>query len=195
MTLQLGLLELNAGIGRSLEREGLLQRENAALSIEDSELAAGNRVESRATAIGMELVPIAALRFLTARPGIDATRAAGALRTPAQAPSTAPGEAGTEAAADTPATSVAAPGGEQAAPTAASTPAATSVAAPAGEQAKTPSEAGESGGPSPGAAAAATPETAAPGQSPAPSSSQPAPAGGGSAEASPAGGTQAGPTG
>src|SRR5207302_547285 len=36
VTLQLGLLELNTHIGRVLEREGRLQRENAALSIQNS---------------------------------------------------------------------------------------------------------------------------------------------------------------
>ncbi len=40
VTLQLLLLTLNGDIGRALEREALLQRENAALSIENSELAA-----------------------------------------------------------------------------------------------------------------------------------------------------------
>ena len=57
VTLQLVLLKLNAGIGRALEREALLQRENAALSIENSELAAGEQVESQAEHAGMELVP------------------------------------------------------------------------------------------------------------------------------------------
>lgn len=41
VTLQLGLLKLNAGMGRSIERAEALQRKNAALSIENSELAAG----------------------------------------------------------------------------------------------------------------------------------------------------------
>ena len=55
--MQLVVLELNAGIGRALERQAQLQRENAALSIENSELAAGERVESQAARLGMELVP------------------------------------------------------------------------------------------------------------------------------------------
>ncbi len=55
VTLQLALLKLNTGIGRALERQGSLQRANAALSIEDSELAAGgSRVESQAQRLGMQ---------------------------------------------------------------------------------------------------------------------------------------------
>ena len=57
VTMQLGLLKLNAGIGRALEHEALLQRENATLSVENSEIAAGRTVELQATHMGMELIP------------------------------------------------------------------------------------------------------------------------------------------
>jgi cell division protein FtsL len=66
VTLQLGLLKLNGGIGRALEHEALLQRENATLSIENSELVAGTRVEAHAAKLGMAFVPAGALRFLSA---------------------------------------------------------------------------------------------------------------------------------
>jgi cell division protein FtsL len=82
VTLQLGLLKLNAAIGRSLEHSALLQRENAALSIENSELAAGSRVEAAAGHLGMQLVAPGALRFLTARPRVDLAQAAAELSTP-----------------------------------------------------------------------------------------------------------------
>ena len=73
VTLQLGLLKLNSGIGRSLEREGALQRENAALSVENSELSLGSRVESQATQLGMRLSSVAGLQFLSAHKGdVDA---------------------------------------------------------------------------------------------------------------------------
>ncbi|HTC73616.1 MAG TPA: hypothetical protein VK655_12075, partial [Solirubrobacteraceae bacterium] len=52
VTLQLLVLQLNASIGRSLVREAQLQRTNAALSIEGSELAGGERVETRAALLG-----------------------------------------------------------------------------------------------------------------------------------------------
>jgi hypothetical protein len=92
VTMQLGLLKLNAGIGRALERTALLQRENAALSIENSEMAAGDRVELQAARLGMELVAPGALHFLAARPSIDASRGAVALSTPVNT-STAEGSA------------------------------------------------------------------------------------------------------
>src|SRR5271166_5256102 len=57
VTLQLGLLKLNAGIGRAIEHQALLQRENAALSIENSELAASDRITSQATRLGMQFAP------------------------------------------------------------------------------------------------------------------------------------------
>jgi cell division protein FtsL len=94
VTLQLGLLKLNSGIGRSLEREAMLQRENAALSIENSELAAGNRVESQAASLGMKLVPISNLHFLSSHAHVDVAKAAAALH---EAPHPAPVEASPEA--------------------------------------------------------------------------------------------------
>ena len=79
VTMQLVLLKLNAGIGRSLVRETLLQRENATLSAENSEVAAGEQVEAQAEHAGMELIPSGALRFLTAHPASDVSKAAAAL--------------------------------------------------------------------------------------------------------------------
>ncbi len=95
VTLQLGLLRLNGGIGRALEHEAMLQRENAALSIENSELAAGERIQSRAARLGMVNVPSGALSFLVAHPHSDATKAAAALNSTARAST----EGGEEASA------------------------------------------------------------------------------------------------
>ncbi len=85
VTLQLGLLKLNGGIGRALEHEALLQRENAALSIENSELAAGTRVEQSAAKLGMAFVPGGALRFLPTSGHGDLGKAAAALASAADA--------------------------------------------------------------------------------------------------------------
>jgi hypothetical protein len=93
VTMQLVLLKLNAGIGRSLVRETLLQRENATLSAENSEVAAGEQVEAQAEHAGMELIPEGALRFLTAHPASDISKAAAALSAPIAATSTTGGEA------------------------------------------------------------------------------------------------------
>jgi hypothetical protein len=90
VTMQLGLLKLNAGIGRALEHEALLQRENAALSIENSELAAGDRVELQAGRLGMGLTSPGDLRFLTlGSPSFETHRAATALSVPVASAATA----------------------------------------------------------------------------------------------------------
>jgi hypothetical protein len=96
VTLQLGLLKLNGGIGRALEHEALLQRENAALSIENSELAAGTRVQARAAALGMAFVPSGQLQFLSASSRGDVAKAATALSSPPAAASAEGSEAATE---------------------------------------------------------------------------------------------------
>jgi hypothetical protein len=85
VTLQLGLLKLNGGIGRALEHEALLQRTNSALSIENSELAAGTRVEARAGHLGMAFAPSGSLAFLSANGHGDIAKAVAALSSAARA--------------------------------------------------------------------------------------------------------------
>ncbi len=99
VTMQLGLLKLNAGIGRSLAREALLQRENATLSTENSEMAAGERIEAQAGQAGMELIPSGALRFLAAHPSLDASKGAAVLSASALGAATARAQALTPASA------------------------------------------------------------------------------------------------
>jgi cell division protein FtsL len=192
VTLQLGLLKLNASIGRTLVKEAALQRENAALNIENSELSAGGRVESRASQLGMELVPTGALRFLAVRHGTDASRGASALSTPPQSSargaetSTSSASGASSSAPESPASQT---GGEST-----STPA--SGASSSGEGSS--SSAGEASAPSgestASAAGASAPAASAP-PSPAPAT-QSEPAAASSAEAAtPAGGTQSGPAG
>jgi len=140
--LQLLVLQLNANMGRALVREAQLQRENAALSIEGSELAGGERVESKAARLGMQLVPMGSLRFLTSYPPADIARAAAALNTPVHtATTTSSGEASSSGAsagaatrgagaASTSASGEQAPSGEQAS---SSEQAASGEQAPTGE--------------------------------------------------------------
>ena len=75
VTLQLGLLKLNVGVGRSLEREQTLERENATLGIENAELASPERIRQLATRLGMSPVSLTQLRFLRAAHGPGAPRA------------------------------------------------------------------------------------------------------------------------
>ena len=98
VTLQIGLLKLNVGIGRSLERERTLERENATLGIENAELASPERIRELAARLGMGPVSLTELRFLRAShdPG-GATAAAARLHTPVHPV----GEAGTHSAQHT----------------------------------------------------------------------------------------------
>jgi hypothetical protein len=185
VALQLGLLKLNAGIGRSLEREASLQRGNAALKIENSELAAGERVEAKAAHLGMELVPVGALKALNVHPGADASRAASALNSSSS--SSASGEASASTSSTpTPATTSSTP--EEAA---ASSPPAEQAATEApvsetGEPAVSTGESAPVAGTAPATeAATSAPEAQAPSTPPAPVTT----------EAAAGGGTQAGPAG
>ena len=100
VTLQLALLKLNGAVGRDLQREAALQRENATLSIENSELAATDRVQSRAAQLGMEFAPSSALGFLSSHPSADLRRSATVLSAPARtATAGAEGSASGEASA------------------------------------------------------------------------------------------------
>lgn len=181
VTLQLLVLQLNANIGRALVRETQLQRENAAYSIEDSELAGGERVESKAERLGMQLVPAGALRFLTADPRADIARAATALSTPvhtATSTSTSTSGAGSgEAGTTAPATT-------------ATTGASTAAAGASGEQAPAAGQAptGEANAPTGEAAAPPSTQAAASPTGEAPPAS--APSASASAPATAAGGTE-----
>jgi hypothetical protein len=101
VTLQLGLLKLNGGIGRALEHEAVLQRQNATLAIENSELAAGTRVESRAAALGMGFAASGALHFLSSSTHGDIAKAANALSTPIHATASSEGSQSTGPAGET----------------------------------------------------------------------------------------------
>jgi hypothetical protein len=193
VTMQLGLLKLNAGIGRALEHEALLQRENAALSIENSELSSSGHILSLATRLGMAPVAAGAVHFLQARPQIDVRLGAAALSTPAHAPATASAASSPESSAGEQSTSEApatAASGESS--TGASAPSAVPSSASAAESSPT-AAAGEATGPASGQPAGSSGESAGtPASAP---SSAAAGAGGGSAEGTPAGGTQAGSSG
>jgi len=187
VTLQLGLLKLNSSIGHTLERQSLLQRQNATLSIENSEMTAGDRVETRAAQMGMQLVPVGSLRFLSARPRGDAGRAAAALnKAPAQAPVES-SEAGTGSSVTAAGSGAPASEGEQSATAASGAP--TSSESSSGHAGEATQPSGE---PSSHPTSSPTPATSAP------AAGESAPAGSSgssSTEAGPGGGTQAAPTG
>ncbi|HSZ70802.1 MAG TPA: hypothetical protein VK756_10630 [Solirubrobacteraceae bacterium] len=101
VAMQLWIVKLGVGIGRALEHEALLQRENATLSIEDAKLSSGERVEALAAARGMIVAAPGALRFESIRRGLDARLAAAALARGTQTPSAASTASAVTAATET----------------------------------------------------------------------------------------------
>jgi hypothetical protein len=200
VTLQLGLLRLNTSIGRTLERESVLQRENAALSIENSEMAAGDRVEARAAQVGMALAPIGALRFLTAGGGDAQRRATKALRTPLASESTGSAQAAGSASESSAGSSSSSTEGSASASSAEHS---ASAASSAEGSASTTSSSSTTQTPEASREGASSGSPSAQSRAEAPSSSQPTrsegsaaeSASGGAASASPAGGTQERPAG
>ncbi len=201
VTLQLGLLKLNAGIGRALEREAVLQRENAALSIEDSELASAGRVTSQAARLGMQFGSVAALRFVRAPQGARAG-AAVALRAagPASSTGAATGAAESQASSATAQSqgSAETPGGSTASAAGGESNSSGGAAARSSESAGTGSATGSPGGESPaasGEAARTSAESSASASSPAAPQAPSSEAGSAPGGEAPAGGTRAGASG
>lgn len=101
VAMQLFVLELNTGVGRTLRREAQLQRANAQIGIEDSMASAGGRVEPLAAATGMTIAAPGSLHFVAANTA-DIGRAAAALGTAIHASASASDtEASTEASSTT----------------------------------------------------------------------------------------------
>lgn len=85
VAIQVVILKLNTGIGRALQHEALLQRQDAQLGVEDSVSSAGDRVEPLAAASGMTIAAPNALHFVTVT-SYDIAKAAGALTATVQPP-------------------------------------------------------------------------------------------------------------
>jgi hypothetical protein len=109
VAMQLWLLKLNGGIGRAIEHEGLLQRENAVLSAENSSMSAGDLIEGQAVASGMRIVAPGSLIFLRARGSMDERLAAARLARPVQTPAQSESATSTPTASTTESTSTATP--------------------------------------------------------------------------------------
>jgi hypothetical protein len=186
VTLQLTLLKLNGAVGRGLQSQALLQRENATLSIENSEMAATERIQSRAAQMGMEFASSGALRFLTANPASDLKRSASVLSAPLHS-SSAGGE---ESAPGAGAASSSAEGAEHSGSEA---PAGEAPASSAAASSEAPASSAATSTPE-GGSTQSTPAPASGEAAEAPSQAAQAPAGSSPPSASPAGGAP-GPSG
>jgi hypothetical protein len=211
VAMQLLVLKLNTGVGRTLGHVAALQRENAQLSIEDSVFSSENRVAPLAASDGMTPAAPGTVHFLAAS-SADVSRAAAVLAAAAQASpsatsttsagggesSTTTASTGAEAASQT-------TGGSAETASAAESSSSSATAATSGEDAAGSSESQPSGSSASGAPSNET--TASPGQS-APSgeaqaaqasepnsgaaASSPGSSASGAPSSGPGGGTQAG---
>jgi cell division protein FtsL len=103
VAMQVALLKLNAGIGSSIERATVLQRESSLLTAQVAELASPARIQTEAAKLGMVYPPPADVRYLRASTG-DAARAAGAIVAPSSGTT---GPSGSAAGANSSSTSAA----------------------------------------------------------------------------------------
>jgi cell division protein FtsL len=89
------LLQMNRDIARNSERISALKRENARLLLDQARLANSERIQEEAAKLGLVLPAPGEVRYLKARPSVDARRAAKTITVPAEA-YTAPGETDTD---------------------------------------------------------------------------------------------------
>jgi hypothetical protein len=81
--MQVSMLEMNAGIGRAVEKTGTLERQNADLRGTVSQLSSEERIQREAARMGLVMPPAGEVHYLTSRgPKADAARAARVMRAP-----------------------------------------------------------------------------------------------------------------
>lgn len=155
--MQVHMLKLNAGISRAVESAGTLERQNAQLRQEVSQLGAADRIEDTAALFGMVMPQPGSVRYLDARGGTaDARRAAETMTAPDPAAAAAAAAAAT-AVAPAPA-STGAPAAAAPAPAAAAEPApATAPASVPAPAAQAPAPAATPSAPQAAAAAPVPP--------------------------------------
>jgi cell division protein FtsB len=83
VAMQVSMLKLNAGIGRAVETAATLERSNATLRADVSQLSSGERIQSLAGARGFVMPEPGDVTYLTAgNPGADGFRAAQRMSAP-----------------------------------------------------------------------------------------------------------------
>jgi cell division protein FtsL len=96
--MQVSLLKLNAGIGRAVTAADTLERQNAALRGDISNLDSGERIQSVAAKLGMIIPAAGDVHYLDGRQA-DGARAAASIKPPAPVPGATTPAATTQAAA------------------------------------------------------------------------------------------------
>jgi hypothetical protein len=104
VAVQVSMLRMNAGIGRSVQAATVLERDNQELRARISRLEAGDRIQAEAERLGLVMPAAGAVGYVHAT-GADARRAASSIRPPSAA---ADGSAAGAAASGDPSTAGAA---------------------------------------------------------------------------------------
>ncbi|MBJ7520008.1 MAG: hypothetical protein JHC84_09965 [Solirubrobacteraceae bacterium] len=171
--MQVHMLKLNAGISRAVESSGTLERQNAQLRQEVSQLGAADRIEEAAGMFGMVMPQPGSVRYLDSRDVVvDATRAAKTMTAPDPTAAAAAGAAPVVAGA---------PAATSVAPAATTDPAATAAPATSVAPQSEPVEPVTAPAATPPPDPVATPPAAAA----APATATPAPATGGATPGQP----------
>jgi cell division protein FtsL len=165
------LLQMNREIARNADKISALKRQNARLRLDHARLGSSERIQEAAARLGLVLPAPGEVRYRTARPTLDARRAARRITEPAPAPEpvwTAPVAPATPApttAAPTTGTTPPAATGVPAPGTAGTTTGATGMTGTApGTAGITPGTTGMTGTPDPSGAAVPTGATTPTGQ-------------------------------
>jgi cell division protein FtsL len=79
------LLQMNRDIAQNSERISALKRENARLLLDKARLANSERIQEEAAKLGLVLPAPGEVRYLKARPSVDARRAAKTITVPTEA--------------------------------------------------------------------------------------------------------------
>lgn len=80
VAMQVSMLKLNAGIGHSVERANTLERQNASLRAQISQLSSTDRIEETAAKLGMMMPPAGSVRYVQVNGKGDAQKAVAQLR-------------------------------------------------------------------------------------------------------------------
>ena len=143
VAMQVSLLKLNAGIGQSVEKTSVLERQNADLRASVSQLSSEERIQQEALDMGLVMPPAGDVRYVTARPEEDPGKAVRIMHAPAPAAedttATTDPAATTTTTTDPAATTTTDPAATTATtPTTTTDPAATATAAPTTQTTTTP---------------------------------------------------------
>ena len=94
VAIQVSMLDINAGIGRAVERSSALERDNARLEATVAAMASAKRIRAKAEKLGLVTPQMERVRYVPARTGPEASAALAALASGAFDPVVLAREAG-----------------------------------------------------------------------------------------------------